>query len=325
MKYGIMSMCRIWTWTFVVMAYLAGGSLYAAPAEEPPPPPPEEHEAEHPGDAPAPEDPSEGDLSVTNGTPTNLVSAAVDRSGEPISMPGSPGPTGVAPGQTASVAPAVSGVSGQIPAAAGSDPTRRDQDSRSSDRRGRSDEGRGRFEASRATTGETTAGGPAPEGFAAFRLIMERNIFDPNRSPRQSASPRETPRPRPRTVESFRLVGVMSYEKGRFAFFDGTSADYRKALKHADEIAGFRVAAIGDGSVRLAKGDEQVELRVGSQMRREEAGSWQAAAGGPEEMATATSVSPSATAASPNPAGAAGAGEPDNEVLKRLMQRREKE
>lgn len=325
MKYGTMSMCRIWTWTFVVLAVLAGGRVYAAPAEEPPPPSPEEHEAERPGDGPAPEDPFEAELSVTNGTPTNFVAEAVGRSREPISMPESPGPAGVTPGQAAPGAPAVAGSSGQIPPAASSDPTRRDQDSRSSDRRGRSDEGRGRFESSRATTGETSAGGPAPEGFAAFRLIMERNIFDPNRSPRQSGAPRETTRPRPRTVESFRLVGVMSYEKGRFAFFDGTSADYQKALKHADEIAGFRVAAIGNGSVTLAKGDEEVELRVGSQMRREEAGSWQVAGGGPEEMASATSVSPSATAASPNTAGAAGAGDPDNEVLKRLMQRREQE
>ena len=32
------------------------------------------------------------------------------------------------------------------------------------------------------------------------------------------------------------LVGTMTYEKGTFAFFDGSSSEYRKALKRATPL-----------------------------------------------------------------------------------------
>ena len=34
-----------------------------------------------------------------------------------------------------------------------------------------------------------------------------------------------------RIVDSFSFVGTMSYAKGTFAFFDGTSPDFRKVLE----------------------------------------------------------------------------------------------
>jgi len=36
----------------------------------------------------------------------------------------------------------------------------------------------------------------------------------------------------------------LSYEKGLFAFFDGSSPDYRKVLKEEDTIAVFKIAEI---------------------------------------------------------------------------------
>src|SRR4051794_18547376 len=67
----------------------------------------------------------------------------------------------------------------------------------------------------------------------SFRIISERNIFNPNRSAR---SPRgETPRAqRAPKIDTFALVGTLSYEKGRFAFFDGSSSGFKKTLKAAD-------------------------------------------------------------------------------------------
>src|SRR5262249_468863 len=64
-----------------------------------------------------------------------------------------------------------------------------------------------------------------------FRIVTERNIFDPNRGP--AIRPRSGPT---RSTDYFALVGTMSYEKGLFAFFDGTSSEYRKALKLGDSI-----------------------------------------------------------------------------------------
>lgn len=166
--------------------------------------------------------------------------------------------------------------------------------------------------------GQTNAApsGPAPLDFSAFKIISERNIFDPNRSPRRSAQVAAPPKER--RVDSLKLVGIMSYQKGKFAFFDGTSQDYRKALKVSDEIAGFRVADIERNSVKLAGTDNQLELKVGSQLRREESGQWELSNSAieiPETRAVASTSAPAPT----------GATQADDEVLKRMMQRREKE
>ena len=62
----------------------------------------------------------------------------------------------------------------------------------------------------------------------------------------------------------------MTYEKGTFAFFDGTSSEYKKALKLADAIAGYKVTNIAPNGVKLASGTNELDLSVGAQLRREE-------------------------------------------------------
>src|SRR4029077_17773290 len=86
--------------------------------------------------------------------------------------------------------------------------------------------------------------------FSNFALIAQRNIFDPDRRPHEVRS--TGPVTRAPRVESFALVGVMSYDKGTFAFFDGTRSDYQKALKVDDTIAGYRVSNIDAETVKLA-------------------------------------------------------------------------
>ena len=107
--------------------------------------------------------------------------------------------------------------------------------------------------------------------YSSFKIISDRNIFNTRRSARYVAS---APRTRASRSESFGLVGTMSYEKGPFAFFDGTRSDYRKVLKPDDTIAGFKVAAIDTTHVKLVSPTNEVELRVGMQLRREDEGDW---------------------------------------------------
>ncbi len=75
-------------------------------------------------------------------------------------------------------------------------------------------------------------------------------------------------------VDNVALVGTMSYEKGPFAFFDGSSSSYRKVAKILDEVAGFKVLEVHTGHVKLQSGTNMFELRVGMQLRREEQGPW---------------------------------------------------
>ena len=159
-----------------------------------------------------------------------------------------------------------------------------------------------------------------PTDYAAFRIISQQNIFNQYRVARR----RETGRSRPTTAvrpgDAFFLVGTMSYEKGDFAFFDGTSSEYRRIVRPDGTIAGYQVTKITPASVMLETNGQQFELKVGTQMRRNDDGVWQLADAS-ELPATAVGspvVSPAAPASSSS-------GNDVNDVLKKLMQKREQE
>jgi len=154
--------------------------------------------------------------------------------------------------------------------------------------------------------------GFGPLDYAAFRLVTERNIFDPNRQPH--AGPRSQPT---KVQDSFTLVGTMSYDKGDFAFFDGTSSDFKKVLKPDQTIAGYKVVSILPDSVKLEREKKDIDLRVGTQLHRQEDGTWVQASSGGAYAESSGSGSPASSDTT------ASGGESD--VLKRLMQRREKE
>jgi hypothetical protein len=166
-----------------------------------------------------------------------------------------------------------------------------------------------------------TNDGSTTLNYAAFRVIVDGNIFNPNRVSRRRPDGPRTP---PKSFDSLTLVGTMTYEKGTFAFFDGTSADYRKALRMTDSIAGYKVASITPTSVKLAAGTNQFELNVGSALRREENGPWQPANQFSSYVppSASTSTNSAATTSSGTDTATAGA---ESDVIKRLMQKREKE
>lgn len=181
-------------------------------------------------------------------------------------------------------------------------------------RRQRSGQSNGSGGGLRANASGATNGGPVSLDYSAFSLVNTRNIFDPNRyAPGKYAGP-----PR-RTTESFSLVGIMSYEKGTFAFFSGSSREYEKALKTSDNIAGYKLTAITPNSVKLAQATNEVELRVGMQMRREEDGPWT-----PSTGSAFSAAAPASAAATASPSESVPSG-PDGDIIKRMMQRREKE
>jgi hypothetical protein len=109
--------------------------------------------------------------------------------------------------------------------------------------------------------------------YRVFQIVTERNIFNTRRSTRYKPSDR----PRiDRTVrtDAFALVGTMSYEKGPFAFFDGSRSEYKKVLKPDETIADFKVTRIEPASVKLTSPTNEIELKVGMQLERQENGAW---------------------------------------------------
>jgi hypothetical protein len=155
--------------------------------------------------------------------------------------------------------------------------------------------------------------------YVSFRILTERNIFDPRRSGRSvSRNERREPERQVRT-ERFALLGTMSYEKGRYAFFDGSASDFRKVAKPADSIAGFRITEVAPTCVKLEMTNGQIlELCVGMQMKKIEEGDWQLAGKADAAEGTSRPASSSASLSSAS-------GPESEEVLKRLQERREQE
>ena len=158
--------------------------------------------------------------------------------------------------------------------------------------------------------------------YSEFRIISQRNIFNLNRVPARTNQTVAVQAPAQGFVEAFSLVGTMTYEKGQFAFFDGTRPDYQKAIKPAETIGGYKLVAVLPTSVRLETRGAEFEMKVGTELRRDEKTARFYADGlgvtGYTNASTATTNVVSAlSAGSPSPEA--------SDILKRLMQKREQE
>ncbi len=158
--------------------------------------------------------------------------------------------------------------------------------------------------------------------YASFRIVTDRNIFNANRSGGPVRPSRESRNYS--KLDAFRLVGIIEYDKGQFAFFDGTSSDYRKALQCQGSIAGYVLTNMTAQSVTLEAEGKKVELKVGMQVRREDNGEWQLAAAS-DLPAVSRGGSGGESDSSPPETGSGDSGGEMSEVLKKLMQQREQE
>jgi hypothetical protein len=166
-----------------------------------------------------------------------------------------------------------------------------------------------------------TTNAPAITNYSSFQIIVDRNIFDPNRYAHTSRSRGRSTSP---SVPPFSLVGTMSSRQGMLAFFDGNDSDYRKVLSPGGVIAGYQVAEITLHGVKLASTNTPVTMKVGAQMRQAVKGEWQLAESGELPAATAANEAP-ATDETPAAGAASGSASEPNDVLKKLMQHREQE
>ena len=165
------------------------------------------------------------------------------------------------------------------------------------------------------------AGAQAAEkvaGFEAFRLMRTKNMFDPNRRPVRSetGSARNTAPVRENKSSTLSLTGTMVTEGKTLAFFSGTRADYSKVLAVGGTIADCKITAIKATEVEMERGGKPGVLAIGHQLQIE---------GAPSDLPAAE---PDPDPAAPAPAPGAAAPAPSNDksdVLRRMMERREKE
>jgi hypothetical protein len=160
--------------------------------------------------------------------------------------------------------------------------------------------------------------------YDSFRVITTRNIFNPNRS--RYISYTHTPHTSASTYESIALVGTMSYPKGKFAFFDGSSSQYKKVVEPGANIGGYTVKDVTATNVTLAANGKDFEMKVGAQLRKEAGAGWRmsnrteppvSVDSGSTDAAPATDATATALPAGLSPEA--------TDRLKQLMEQRKKE
>ena len=116
-----------------------------------------------------------------------------------------------------------------------------------------------------------------PEAFPKF--ISDRNIFNPARYARNPTAVR-VPRTTSIRRKSFGLTGIIKYDLGEtpgiHAFFDGTSAEYRKACETGGTVAVFKIVDLTMDAVTLAQDSTSntFVLKIGQQMADDGRGRW---------------------------------------------------
>ena len=112
------------------------------------------------------------------------------------------------------------------------------------------------------------------DGFKAFAIIAQRNVFNMQRGPRVVPEG-EPPKPvKPPTVEAIALLGTLLTEDRAVAFFDGTSSQYRRAAQAGDTLGAYKLAEIAPDHVTLQLAEHTVNLPVRMMCRRENKGDW---------------------------------------------------
>jgi len=112
------------------------------------------------------------------------------------------------------------------------------------------------------------------QGFESYRIVVDRNIFDPNRRasrPERRSTPTE-PVPQP---DQLAVTGVLIHEGIEVAFFEGTKPEYSVDLKEGGTVAGYTVVQIRTDGLKLSKDGQEIELPVGSGLSRHDEGEWE--------------------------------------------------
>jgi len=163
-----------------------------------------------------------------------------------------------------------------------------------------------------ATAAAKAAPTAARGSFDSFRLIGDRNIFDPNRRSRTRSASNEPSAP---TGDTIAFVGTMDYDQGIYAFFDSSDTRYRKVLPAGGKLAEFVVKHVEARSVDLTRDGKVTTLQITQQLHRPEGGEWTVTGSSPVPTVSAATEG---TAAPAIPADA-------SDILKRLMEQRQKQ
>lgn len=190
----------------------------------------------------------------------------------------------------------------------------------------------------RATAAPERESALTPKGtLDTFRIVSDRNIFNPNRVVRRER-PAEEPVQRAETIA---LVGTVQSPNGVLAFFNSADTpSHRKTLKVGESVGPFKVTRIATDGIDVERDGKSMPVRVGQALRKPEGGDWgvtgsgvmsavNGATGGAAAStagaAGATSSRTPEAAARPDPTAVQAIPADADEVTRRLMERRQKQ
>jgi hypothetical protein len=159
------------------------------------------------------------------------------------------------------------------------------------------------------------------KGYDAFRLVRTRNIFDPNRVASRPEPTRERSSNTPRS-RGLSLTGTMVTDGKSLAFFGGSRGEGGKVLSVGEKVSDFHVKTITPVQVELEKDGKVTTLLVGRQLAVDGGGG----SGGDEAPeAPEPEGQPSGKSAPTEGSPAPAPSNDKNEILRRMMERRQQQ
>jgi hypothetical protein len=114
----------------------------------------------------------------------------------------------------------------------------------------------------------------------------------------------------------------MIYEKGEYAFFEGSRSEYKTAVKASDTIAGFKITGVLPGKVTLDVNGKEIDLAVGQELKRQDEGEWSVSG---RSDSDSRSENGSRSRDSSSSASASGSSGDEDDILQKLLKKREEE
>lgn len=164
--------------------------------------------------------------------------------------------------------------------------------------------------------------------FDHFQLILDRNIFDPERRSQRDLKRDRERRPEPPREESFSLIGTMSYADKQLAFFNASDSEWSGGILLGESLAGHKVIRVDYDKVILQYEGDSIELTMGAGRSRRGDESWQTQNISSASYAQSSSNRGSSSEDSDDAPDSDG---PDlselesNDILKQLMERRKQQ
>jgi hypothetical protein len=202
-------------------------------------------------------------------------------------------------------------------------------------------------------------GAAAQPGFEAYSIVLERNIFDPNRQPPRPRETASVATPAPPVTEYLDLLGTWVADARKVAFISGSRLATNAQVAPGETIEGWKVESVDTKGIVLAKADRRLAWPVGQRLERSSEVDWRlterttvAATAAAPTTNTPTAATPTADSSrsgrgdkagkragsfrsagstearpqsSPGTATAASGGGTNDDVIRKLMERRQRE